>query len=288
MEVNELLKKVRKIEIRSKRRSNQTFSGDYHSKFKGRGMSFAEVREYQYSDDVKHIDWNVTARTGVPYVKVFEEERELTVMLLVDVSKSAFFGSRDQMKSELITEVSAVLAFSAVHNNDNVGLILFSDKVEKFIPPSKTREQTLKIIRELVDFKPTGASTRISAALDFMNKVLKRRVICFLISDFIDDDYAKSLRIASRKHEVVAIHVTDPAEKILPRAGIIKGIDPETGREAWIDTEDDRYRKSYTDWFVKHQRSLKQRLAQYDISLIELSTATSYLKPLITFFKERK
>lgn len=288
MEVNELLKKVRKIDIKSRRRSDQSFSGDYHTKFKGRGMSFAEVREYQYSDDVKHIDWNVTARTGVPFVKVFEEERELTVMLLVDVSRSAFFGSKEQLKSELITEVSAVLAYSAIRNNDKVGLVLFSDKIEKFIPPAKSRDQTLKIIRELVDFEPTSHSTDIAIGLDFLNQIIKRRCICFLISDFLDEGYIKPIRIAARKNDLIAIHVSDPAEKVLPRGALFKAIDPETGREQWVDADDPAFRKAYTDWYVQHEQRLKKTLGRHNVSLIDLSTDSSYVKPLISFFKERR
>lgn len=287
MEVKTLLKKVRKIELKSKDISNHLFSGDTLSLFKGRGMSFSEVREYQYSDDVRFIDWNVTARTGVPFVKIYEEERELTVMLVVDVSNSSFFGSRDQLKSELITELSAVLAFSAVQSNDKVGLILFSDKIEKYIAPSKGRNQTLRIIRELVDHKPSGKNTDINSAIQFLNNVVKKKCICFLISDFQDENYEKSLRIAGRKNDLIAIHIEDPAEKILPRAGIIKAIDPETGAEHWIDTEDNNFRKIYSEHYVRKMLKLKQALGESKADFINISTDEDYVKALLKFFKSR-
>lgn len=288
MEVNELLKKVRKIDIRSRRKSNQTFAGDYHSRFKGQGMSFSEVREYQYSDDVKHIDWNVTARTGVPYVKVFEEERELTLMLLVDVSRSALFGSKGMLKSELITELSAVLAYSAIQNDDKVGMILFSDKIEKFIPPAKNRDQTLRIIRELLDVEEQSKGTDIKNALDFLNRVINRRCICFLISDFQDLDYFKPLRVAAHRHDLIAVSVSDPAERELPHLGLIRAIDPESGNETWVDTEDSDYRKAYMTSFDNRHKSLEQELNKHNVSLMNLRTDQSYIKPLISFFKARK
>ncbi len=287
MEVNKLLKKVRKIELKSKDISNHLFSGDTMSLFKGRGMSFSEVREYQYSDDVRFIDWNVTARTGVPFVKIYEEERELTVMLVVDVSNSSFFGSREQLKSELITELSAVLAFSAVQSNDKVGLILFSDKIEKYIAPSKGRNQTLRIIRELVDHKPASKNTDINIAIQFLNNVVKKKCICFLISDFLDENYERSLRIAGRKNDLIAIHIEDPVEKILPKAGIIKAIDPETGAEHWIDTEDKIFRQNYSEWYAKKMIKLKQVLGESKADLINISTDEDYVKALLKFFKSR-
>lgn len=287
MEVNDLLKKVRKIELKTRDISNHLFSGEYHSMFKGRGMSFSEVREYQYSDDVRHIDWNVTARTGVPFVKVYEEERELIVLLAIDVSKSSFFGTGKVLKSELVTELSAVLAFSAMQNNDKVGLLLFSDKVECFIAPAKGRNQILRIIRELLEFKPENKQTNIDNALHFINKVFKKRCICFLVSDFIDSGYNQSLRVAGRRHDMIAVHVTDPAERILPRAGLIRAIDPETGQEGWVDTDDDRFRKAYAEYYVHHARSLKQNLGKNKVDLISVSTDEDYLKALMKFFRSR-
>ena len=287
MEINQLLKKVRKIELKSRDISNHLFSGDTLSMFKGRGMSFSEVREYQYSDDVRFIDWNVTARTGVPFVKIYEEERELTVMLVVDVSNSAFFGSKEMLKSELITELSAVLAFSAVQSNDKVGLILFSDKIEKYIPPSKGRNQTLRIIRELVDHKPKGKNTDINGAIQFLNNVVKKKCICFLISDFQDDNFEKSLRVAGRKNDLIAVYISDPVEKVLPHAGLIKAIDPETGQEQWIDTEDVEFRRAYSDWYQSRTTKLKQTLGESKVDLINISTDDDYVKKLLKFFKSR-
>ena len=287
MEVNKLLQKVRKIELKSRDISNHLFSGDTMSIFKGRGMSFSEVREYQYSDDVRFIDWNVTARTGVPFVKIYEEERELTVMLVVDVSNSSFFGSKELLKSELITELSAVLAFSAVQNNDKVGLILFSDKIEKYIAPSKGRNQTLRIIRELVDHKPKSAKTSINTAVQFLNNVVKKKCICFLISDFLDENYEQSLRIAGRKNDLIAVHIEDPVERILPHAGVIKAIDPETGISHWVDTEDEVFRKKYSEFYISKVNKLKQVLGESKVDLIRISTDEDYVKALLKFFKSR-
>lgn len=287
MEVNKLLQKVRKIELKSRDISNHLFSGDTMSIFKGRGMSSSEVREYQYSDDVRFIDWNVTARTGVPFVKIYEEERELTVMLVVDVSNSSFFGSKELLKSELITELSAVLAFSAVQNNDKVGLILFSDKIEKYIAPSKGRNQTLRIIRELVDHKPKSAKTSINTAVQFLNNVVKKKCICFLISDFLDENYEQSLRIAGRKNDLIAIHIEDPVERILPHAGVIKAIDPETGISHWVDTEDEVFRKKYSEFYISKVNKLKQVLGESKVDLIRISTDEDYVKALLKFFKSR-
>lgn len=287
MEINQLLKKVRKIELKSRDISNHLFSGDTLSMFKGRGMSFSEVREYQYSDDVRFIDWNVTARTGVPFVKIYEEERELTVMLVVDVSNSAFFGSKEVLKSELITEISAVLAFSAVQSNDKVGLILFSDKIEKYIAPSKGRNQTLRIIRELVDHKPGSKNTDINGAIQFLNNVVKKKCICFLISDFQDENFEKAMRVAGRKNDLIAVHIEDPVEKILPNAGLIKAIDPESGVEQWIDTDDVEFRRAYSDYYQKRISKLKQTLGESKVDLINISTEDDYVKKLLKFFKSR-
>lgn len=287
MEVNELLRKVRKIELKSRDISHHLFSGEILSLFKGRGMSFSEVREYQYSDDIRFIDWNVTARTGVPFVKIYEEERELTVMLLVDVSKSSFFGSGEMLKSELITELSAVLAFSAIQSNDKVGLILFSDRIESYIPPAKGRNQTLRIIRELVDFEPDHTRTSINGALQFLNNVVKKNSICFLISDFLDENYARSMRVAGRKHDLIAIHIEDIAEQRLPEAGLVRAIDPETGLEYWIDTASEHFRKAYADNYLERMTKLRQVLGESKVDLINLTTGEDYVKKLLKFFKSR-
>ncbi|MEM9928716.1 MAG: DUF58 domain-containing protein, partial [Bacteroidota bacterium] len=249
METTELLKRVRRIEIKTKGLSRQIFSGEYQSAFKGRGMSFSEVRNYQYGDDVRNIDWNVTARSNEPYVKVFEEERELTVMLLVDISKSSFFGTTKQLKNELITEICAVLAFSATNNNDKVGLLLFSDKIEKFLPPKKGRGHILRIIRELLDTRPTGAGTDIGMALTYFTNMVKKRSICFLLSDFLADGYEQPLRLAARRHDVIGMHLYDPRERELPAVGLIHARDAETGKIEWIDTDSRRVRKHYADWY---------------------------------------
>ncbi len=237
METTELLKRVRRIEIKTKGLSKQIFSGEYHSAFKGRGMSFSEVRGYQYGDDVRNIDWNVTARSGEPYVKVFEEERELTVMLLVDISKSSFFGTVKQPKNELITEICAVLAFSAAQNNDKVGLLLFSDRVEKFLPPKKGRGHVLRIIRELLDTRPQGSGTDIGMALTYFTNMVKKRSICFLVSDYLATGYERPLRLAARRHDLVGLHLYDPREKELPAVGLLRATDAESGKTQWIDTD---------------------------------------------------
>lgn len=287
MDIQELLKKVRKIEIKTKDLSNNIFSGEYHSRFKGRGMAFSEVREYQYSDDVKHIDWNVTARTGVPFVKIYEEERELTMILAVDVSRSSFFGTNHLLKSDLITEVSAVLSYSAIQNNDKVGLLLFTDEVETYIPPQKGRGQTLRIIRELLNYEPKSRTTDISKALGFINNVVKKRCICFLISDFQDEGFEKAMRVARQKNDLIAVHISDPAEKIMPQIGLFKAIDPETMAEHWVDSTDQSFRNTYTEWYVKRQQKLKKNLTEMNISMVELSTHTDYVKTLMKFFKTR-
>ena len=249
MDTRELLKKVRLIEIKTRGMVNQVFSGEYHSVFKGRGMEFSEVREYQFGDDIRSIDWNVSARFNHPFVKIFEEERELMVMLVVDFSRSGNFGTGQQLKNEIAAEICAVLAFSAIKNNDKVGLILFTDKIEKFVPPKKGRAHILRIIRELVSFEPTGSGTNIRQALEYFNHVNKKRSIAFLISDFIDEGYDKILRIISRKHDIIAVEISDPREETLPDVGMMKLRDAETNQERWIDTSSAAVRSTFRKYW---------------------------------------
>lgn len=284
----EILKKVRRIEIKTKGLSNHIFAGEYHSAFKGRGMSFSEVREYTPGDDVKTIDWNVTARFSHPYVKVFEEERELTVMLVVDVSGSSLFGAHQRLKKELITELSAVIAFSASTNNDKVGIIFFSDKIEKYIPPKKGRSHILRIIRELVVFEPEqSANTRVDIALDFLSRVLKKRTITFVLSDFMSAPYNGSLQLSARKHDLVGIHVYDRYDKDLPSAGLVQVADSETGQMTWLDTDDKAVRNKYTQNFEVHKRYCQQSFRKSGASLVDVRTDEDYVKVLQTFFKGR-
>lgn len=288
METTDVLKKVRKIEIKSRGLSNQIFSGHYHSAFKGRGMAFSEVREYQFGDDIRSIDWNVTARFNHPYIKIFEEERELTVMLLLDVSGSNNFGTRQSRKIDTITEIAAVLAFSAITNNDKVGVIFFSDKVEKFIPPTKGSKHILRIIHELITFEPSSKKTDISEALKYLTNAIKKRATTFLISDFMDTHYKKALQIASRKHDLAAIQVYDVTETQLPDVGLIKINDPETGKEEWIDTSYIAVRKAYANWWKKHQDSLKLNFNSSGVDWVKLTTNEDYVKPLLKLFKMRE
>ena len=287
METTELLKRVRRIEIKTKGLSKQIFSGEYHSAFKGRGMSFSEVRNYQYGDDVRNIDWNVTARSGEPYVKVFEEERELTVMLLVDISKSSFFGTVKQPKNELITEICAVLAFSAVNNNDKVGLLLFSDRVEKFLPPKKGRGHILRIIRELLDTRPQGSGTDIGMALDYFTNMVKKRSICFLVSDYLADGYERSLRLAARRHDLVGLHLYDPRERELPPVGLLRARDAESGAVHWIDTDSKRVRDRYADWYRQNMEYFRTAFKQSGADTLSVETTEDYVKSLLRFFKGR-
>jgi len=287
METRTLLKKVRKIEIKTKGLSKHLFSGEYHSAFKGRGMSFSEVRAYQFGDDVRNIDWNVTARTGQPHVKIFEEERELTVVLLVDLSSSSFFGTQQQFKSELITEICAVLAFSAINNNDKVGVIFFSDRIEKFIPPKKGRQHTLRIIRELIDFEPKGTGTRIGQALEYFNNVIKKRSICFLLSDFLGQDYENPLRIAARRHDLVGLHLIDPREEKLPNVGLIRSMDAETGQVQWIDSASRRVREQYSQWFLDHMNYFRTTFRKSGADMVSIRTNESYVNALLHFFQKR-
>lgn len=287
METSELLKKVRKIEIKSKGLSKHLFSGEYHSAFKGRGMSFSEVRSYQYGDDVRNIDWNVTARSGEPYIKVFEEERELTVMLLIDISRSAFFGTTTQMKNEYITEISAVLAFSAINNNDKVGVLFFSDRIEKFIPPKKGKSHILRIIRELLDIEPEGKGTSIDKALEYFNNVVKKRSICFLMSDFMSQGYESPLRVAARRHDLIGIHLYDPREEELPNVGLIRAEDAETGELRWIDTANPEVRKRYATWFQDNYQYFRNNFLRSGADTMSISTTGSYVNALHQFFQRR-
>lgn len=287
METSELIKKVRKIEIKTKGISKELFSGEYHSAFKGRGMSFSEVRDYQYGDDVRNIEWNVTARTGIPHVKVFEEERELTVMLLVDVSPSSFFGTKSYLRKDLITEISAVLAFSAINNNDKVGLILFSDEIKLFIPPKKGKKHILRIIRELIDNEPAGATTDINMVLRYLNNVVKKKSICFLMSDFYSLPFTQGLQIAARKHDLIGMHIFDPFEKELPKAGLIKVRDAETGQTLVIDTLHKKTRKIQEEAFVEKVNTLKSKFARSGADILHIESGESYIMALHKFFKKR-
>jgi uncharacterized protein (DUF58 family) len=288
METTELIKKVRKIEIKTRGITKQMFSGEYHSAFKGRGMAFNEVREYFPGDDIRSIDWNVTARYATPFVKVFEEERELTVILLVDISGSQNFGTQLQYKKDLVTELCAVLAFSAIQNNDKIGVIFFSDVIEKFIPPKKGKYHALRIIRELIEFKPNGKKTDISVALRYLTNVLKKRSIVFLLSDFLSSDYESALRIASKKHDTIAVQIYDKAELDLPKVGVMRVLDSETGKFMWIDTNSKSVRENYQDWCDSNDKYLNTILNRNKVDLIKIRTDESYISPLQSFFKKRE
>ncbi|MAO71729.1 MAG: DUF58 domain-containing protein [Flavobacteriales bacterium] len=283
----ELLKKVRKIEIKTKGLSNHIFSGEYHTAFKGKGMAFSEVREYQPGDDVRSIDWNVTARYNNPFVKVFEEEREMTVILLIDVSGSSDFGTQNQLKREVVTEISAVLSFSAIHNNDKIGVIFFSEKIEKFIPPKKGKSHILRIIRELITFKSESKKTNIQIALKYFNNVIKKRAVCFIISDFMDKGFDKSLKIAKNKHDVIALRVHDEREESLIDVGMIKIRDTENGDLRWIDTSNKNLRDQFQQNYHNFEKDLKQTLQNSGVDHIDISTGKDYIKPLKNFFKNR-
>lgn len=287
METKELLKKVRKIEIKTKGLSKHLFSGAYHSAFKGRGMSFSEVRSYQYGDDVRNIDWNVTARTGEAHIKIFEEERELTVVLMVDVSKSVQFGTRNQFKSEMITELCAVLAFSAINNNDKVGVIFFSNKIEQFIPPKKGKKHILRIIRELINFEPLDQHTNIGQALQYMNNVVKKRAICFVLSDFIASDYEQALRIVARRHDLIGVHFSDPAEERLPSVGLIRARDAETGKVGWIDTSNKQVRQHFEDWYNQKKEQFQSQFLRAGADVIHIRSNEDYAVELHRFFQKR-
>ena len=291
----ELLKKVRKIEIKTRDLSNQVFSGGYHSAFKGRGMSFSEVRTYQYGDDVRNIDWNVTARMDEPFVKVFEEERELTVMLLVDVSGSTFFGTQqnaageDRIKQDVIAEICAVLAFSAINNNDKVGMILFSDQSETFIPPKKGRNHILRLIRDLVDTEPQGKGTDLGKVLRHLTNVLKKRSIVFVLSDFMNtgEDYQDALSIARRRHDVVGVHLYDDREVELPNMGLVRVLDAESGQSSWIDTANKQTRLAYGKWYHENLRKTKQMFIKSGADFLSINTKSSYVQALLGLFNRR-
>jgi uncharacterized protein (DUF58 family) len=283
----EILKKVKRIEISTRGLVNDVLSGEYHSVFKGRGMEFSEVREYQIGDDIRFIDWNVSARMGHPFVKVFEEERELTVILMVDVSSSGDFGTYQQMKGEIATEICALLAFSAIKNNDKVGLIIFTDRIEKFVPPRKGKRHVLRVLRELLYHKPQGKGTDISLALEFLNRVANRRSVVFLISDFISQDYQKALQIANKRHDLVAITITDPREIELPNVGFIELEDAETGEILLVDTSDAATRTAFTQHSSAGKAERDKMLRSMNIDAIDIRTDISYVEPLIRFFRMR-
>ncbi|WKZ67110.1 MAG: DUF58 domain-containing protein [Flavobacteriales bacterium] len=284
----ELLKKVRLVELKTRGLSDHIFSGEYHSAFKGRGMTFSEVREYSAGDEVRTIDWNVTARFGHPFVKVFEEERELTVMLMADLSGSEDFGSASQLKRELITEACATIAFSAIKNNDKVGLMLFTDKVEKFIPPKKGRAHILRIVRELIEFRPQGTGTDIADALRYLNSVIKKRSIAFLVSDLLADGYEDALKIANRRHDLVVLRTSDPREDELPAVGLVRFTDPESGEVRWVDTGSRKVRNAFRAAGLKHRQRTREVLRRCGVDHAVISTADGYVRPLMRLFKERE
>lgn len=287
METAELLKKVRKIEIKTRGLSNQIFSGEYHSAFKGRGMTFSEVREYQPGDDIRSIDWNVTARFNSPFVKVFEEEREMTVMLLVDVSASGEFGTQKQLKQDVITELCAVLSFSSIQNNDKIGVIFFTDKIEKFIPPKKGKTHVLRIIRDLIEFKPEHKKTDIKLALKYLISVIKKRSIAFIISDFMDENFSEALKIANKKHDLIALRIYDKREQELPNVGLVKLLDSETGQLKWVDTSDKKARILFAANTKKREHFLKEIFNKSGVDSANINTVESYIPPLTNLFKRR-
>ena len=287
MSTSALLKKVRKIEIKTKGLSNHIFAGEYHTAFKGKGMAFSEVREYQPGDDIRSIDWNVTARYNAPFVKVFEEEREMTVMLLIDVSASGNFGTQEQFKRELATELAAILAFSAINNNDKVGVIFFTDKVEQFIPPKKGKSHILRIIREVLAFEPTGKGTDIVGALEYFSAVIKKRSICFILSDFMSKEFDRPLKIASKKHDLVALRIHDIREDTLPNVGLVPMQDAETEKMLFVDTSSKKIRDNFAKNRAQATAKLRKLFPASGVDLIDITTGTDYVKPLINFFKTR-
>jgi uncharacterized protein (DUF58 family) len=287
METTELLKRVRKIEIKTRGLSRQIFAGEYHSAFKGRGMAFSEVREYQYGDDFRSVDWNVTARFNHPYIKIFEEERELTVMLLIDVSGSGEFGTQTRLKASMITEIAAVLSFSAIQNNDKVGVIMFSDKIERFIPPKKGRQHILRIIRELIDFRPLSRRTNVTIPLRYLVNAIKKRSTAFLITDFLDDNYDDALKIAARKHDLVALWVYDLREQEIPSVGLIKVKDAETGELAWLDTSSVSVRNAYRENYLRKQEDTVDLLHKNGVDFAKIAAHEDYVKPLMRLFNKR-
>lgn len=287
MDTKELLKKVRKIEIKTRRLSDHIFGGEYHSTFKGRGMTFSEVRQYQFGDDVRNIDWNVTARYNEPYVKVFEEERELTMMLMVDVSGSELFGTEQQFKNEVVTEISATLAFSATQNNDKIGLILFSDQIELYIPPKKGRSHVLRIIRELIEFEPESKQTNIAEALKFLSNVMKKKAIVFVMSDFIADDYEHTMKIVSGKHDVTGIRVYDKHEEDIPNLGMVQMLDEETGELMLVNTSSKKVRHNYSKFYSDKVNYFKESFTRSGAGTIDCRVDESYVKKLLGYFKRR-
>lgn len=293
MSANDLLKKVRKIEIKTRALSHQIFAGEYHSAFKGRGMAFSEVREYQYGDDVRNMDWNVTARLRSPYVKVFEEERELTVVLLVDVSRSRLFGTAGSSRKDVLAEIAAVLSFSAIINNDKVGALFFSEKVEKFIPPKKGRSHLLHIIREIIEFEPTVDGTDISEALRYLTNAIKKKCTAFLLSDMLDVDkegnprYEEALKVAVNRHDLSVIEVYDPRERSIPDVGLVHIKDSETGKAAWVNTSDRRMRQAYEGWFRNVEQTSSRLFMKYNVDKVSMAVGEDYVKALMSLFKNR-
>ncbi|MDA0327966.1 MAG: DUF58 domain-containing protein [Gemmatimonadetes bacterium] len=283
----EILKQVRRIEISTRGLVNEVFSGEYHSVFKGRGMNFAEVREYQYGDDIRSIDWNVTARTGSPFVKVFEEERELTVMLVVDVSASGDFGTRERLKGEVAVEICALLAFSATKNNDKVGLIIFSDRIEKFVPPRKGRRHVLRVLRELLYHQPEGRGTDITGALEFLTHVQRKKAVTFLVSDFQDTGFEKALAIAGRRHDLIAVRMGDERERELPPLGMLELEDPETGERVVVNSSNPDFRSSFAEVTARGRAGLDRSMRRSRVDVIDVETGRPYVKPLMRFFQER-
>lgn len=285
-----MLKRVRQIEIKTRGLTRNIFAGEYHSAFKGRGMAFAEVREYQFGDDIRNIDWNVTARYNHPYIKVFEEERELTVMLLIDVSGSQDFGTFQKLKSNVITEIAAILAFSAIQNNDKIGVIFFSEAVEKFIPPKKGKSHILRIIREMIDFRPENKGTNIPEALRYLTNAIKKKCTAFIISDFIDNhtDLERSLSVANNKHDVVAVRIYDKREEELPPIGMMKVKDAETGKYMWVNSSDSATRKIYHNWWLAHSGRLKGIYTRCGVDATHINTREDYVRSLINLFKTRE
>jgi len=287
MDTTELLKKVRRIEIKTKGLTQHIFAGEYHSAFKGKGMAFSEVREYQYGDDIRSIDWNVTARFNHPYMKIFEEERELTVMLLIDVSGSREFGTQVNLKKNLITEIAAVLSFSAITNNDKIGVIFFSDIIEKFIPPKKGRQHILRIIREMIDFEPKNKGTNINVGLQYLINLIKKRSTVFLISDCMDNNFEDALKIASRKHDLIVLKIYDHRETELPKAGMINMVDAETGELIWVDSDNRMVREQYASYWLNRQNAIHEIFKKHGIDYADISTDCDYVKHLMKLFKKR-
>jgi uncharacterized protein (DUF58 family) len=287
MDTTELIKRVRRIEIKTKGLTQHIFAGEYHSAFKGKGMAFSEVREYQYGDDIRSIDWNVTARFNHPYVKIFEEERELTVMLLIDVSGSRDFGTHTRLKKNLITELAAVLSFSAISNNDKIGVIFFSDIIEKFIPPKKGRQHILRIIREMIEFEPKSKGTDIRGALQYLTNAIKKRSTAFLISDMMDNEFEDALKISSRKHDLIVLKVFDIREAELPKVGLINMLDAETGEQIWVDSSSKMVRDKYEYYWQNRKKASEEILKKHGVDFVEIATNSDYVKPLMQLFKKR-